>query len=61
MGKTNPDFAARISQFYRRSNVEWITLVLHTTKEQIYSSQIMQLGRQILHSIEFIFSSFSGF
>jgi len=48
MGKTNPDFATRIAQFHRRSNVEWITLVLHLTKEHISSSQIMQLGRTIL-------------
>ncbi|CAF3604367.1 unnamed protein product [Rotaria sordida] len=44
MGKTNPEFTARIAQFYRRSNVEWITLILHTTKQQIYSSQIDQLA-----------------
>jgi len=43
MGKTNPEFAGRIAQFYRRSNVEWITLILRTTKEQSYSSQITQL------------------
>jgi hypothetical protein len=42
--KTNPDFAARIAQFYRRSNVEWITLVLHRIKEQTNSSQTLQLG-----------------
>jgi hypothetical protein len=46
MAKTNPDFAARIAQFYRRSNVEWITLVLYRTKEQINSSQIVQLGNK---------------
>jgi len=45
MGKTNPDFAARIAQFHRRSNVEWITLVLHTIKEQLHSSQMVQLGK----------------
>jgi hypothetical protein len=49
MGKTNPDFTSRIAQFYRRSNVEWIALVLHTTKELSYSSQIMQLGIQSPH------------
>lgn len=45
MGKTNPDFTARISQFYRRSNVECIALVLHTAKEQTNSNQIVQLGK----------------
>jgi hypothetical protein len=49
MGKTNPDFTVRIAQFHRRSNVEWITLVLNTTEEQIHSSQIVQLGKAILH------------
>ncbi|CAF0835248.1 unnamed protein product [Rotaria sp. Silwood1] len=44
MGKTNPEFTARIAQFYRRSNVEWITLILHKTKQPIYSSQIDQLA-----------------
>jgi hypothetical protein len=43
MTKTTPDFAARIGQFYRRSNVEWITLVLHRIKEQTNSSQTLQL------------------
>ena len=46
MSKTNPDFAARIAQFHRRSNVEWITLVLHTTKEQLNTSQTSLLGRK---------------
>ncbi|CAF1248969.1 unnamed protein product [Adineta steineri] len=43
MGKTNPEFSARIAQFYRRSNVEWITLILHTTKQQINSSQTIPI------------------
>ncbi len=46
ISKINTDFVTRISQFYRRSNVEWITLVLHRTKEQTNSSQITQLGTQ---------------
>jgi len=30
MMKTNPDYIARISQFSRRSNVEWLVLILHS-------------------------------
>ncbi|CAF2353761.1 unnamed protein product [Rotaria sp. Silwood2] len=44
MGKTNSEFTTRIAQFCRRSNVEWITLILHTTKQQTYLSQIDQLA-----------------
>ncbi|CAF1565571.1 unnamed protein product [Rotaria magnacalcarata] len=44
MAKTNLEFSTRIAQFYRRSNAEWITLVLHTSKQQIYSSQMDQLA-----------------
>jgi hypothetical protein len=51
MGKTNPEFAARIAQFSRRSSVEWITLVLHTTKEHMYTSQATQSSIKILYKI----------
>ncbi|CAF4415971.1 unnamed protein product [Rotaria socialis] len=44
MAKTNLELSTRIAQFYRRSNAEWITLVLHTNKQQIYSSQMDQLA-----------------
>lgn len=41
-GKTSPDFATRISQFYRRANAEWIFLILHKTSEPNPSSEIVE-------------------
>ena len=34
MTKTNPDYNARIAQFSRRSNVEWLVLLLHQNADE---------------------------
>ena len=47
ISKTNPNFTALIAQFHRRSNVEWIVLVLHLNPEKISNTnQIGQTGRR---------------
>ncbi|CAF0756892.1 unnamed protein product [Adineta ricciae] len=44
MSKTNPEFSTRIAQFSRRSNVEWITLILHTKTQRTCSSQFQPIN-----------------
>lgn len=56
ISKTRPDFTALITQFHRRSNVEWTVLVLHVNPEKTSNTnQIGQSGRREEDDIRVIF------